>query len=253
MPQNTIIITGASQGIGAEIALKLSTQGYHTILLARNIEKMEQIAALIHEMGGKATYYQCDVSNALSVTNTLSNIEKEMQKLPLNIVNNAGWGGPFHKTNEVSEEEWDKVFDTNVKSCFLFCRQLLPYMKEQGFGRIINISSVYGHLGGLGSSTYAASKHALIGYTKSIAVEWGNFGITANCISPGYIQTAMNQVNEYNKKYFEAVFKQIPSGKMGTPNDIADLVTFLAKPTTTYINGENIVVDGGLTAGFDFR
>jgi len=253
MNTKTFIITGASQGIGAEIALKLSLEGYHTILLARNVEKLQQTANAIHEKGGTATYYQCDVSNSSSVAAALSQIEQELQYLPLNIVNNAGWGGPFHKANEVSEEEWDKVFDTNVKSCFLFCRKLLPYMKMQGFGRIINISSVYGYLGGVGSSTYAASKHALIGYTKSIAVEWGGFGITANCISPGYIQTEMNQVNEYNRSYYEAVFKHIPSGKMGNPSDIADLVTFLAKPSTLYLNGENIVIDGGLTAGFDFK
>ncbi len=253
MSQKTVLITGASQGIGAAIALKLATEGYHSLLLARNEPKLQAISALIHANGGKATYYKCDVSQALSVEATLEKIEQEQGNLPLVIVNNAGWGGPFHKADEVSEEEWDKVFDTNVKSTFLFCRKLLPEMKKQGFGRIINISSILGEFGALGSSTYAATKHALIGYTKSLAVEWGNFGITANSISPGYIATEMTEINEYNKAYFEAVLKQIPSGKMGKPEHIADLVAFLANPATTYINGENVVIDGGMTAGFDFR
>lgn len=253
MSNKTVIITGASQGIGEAIALKLAQEGYHTILLARNEAKLQAVKAQILLQGGKASYYKCDITDAHAVAETLQKIQQDEGELPLTLINNAGWGGPFHKADEVSEAEWDTVFNTNVKSAFLFCRTLLPEMKKQGFGRIINISSVYGELGGLGSSTYAASKHALIGYTKSLAVEWGNFGITANAISPGYIATSMTQINEYNKPYFDAVFKQIPIGKMGKPEDIAGLVAFLANPTTTYINGENVVIDGGLTAGFDFR
>jgi 3-oxoacyl-[acyl-carrier protein] reductase len=195
----------------------------------------------------------CDVSDALSVGNTLAAIEKTHGQLPLIVVNNAGMGGPFHKANEVSEAEWDMVFDTNVKSAFLFCRHLLPVMQAHGFGRIINIASVYGQLGGVGSSTYCATKHALIGYTKALAVEWGGFGITANTISPGFVATEMNQITAFNEAYYKAVFNQIPSGQMGKPQDIADMVAFLAKTSTNYVNGENIVIDGGLTAGFDFK
>ncbi|MFN0204375.1 MAG: SDR family NAD(P)-dependent oxidoreductase [Bacteroidia bacterium] len=253
MPNRKAIITGASQGIGAAIALKLAQEGYHTLLIARNEEKLKAVKGEILVQGGSANYYLCDVSNANAVAQTLQKIKEDEGELPLTLVNNAGWGGPFHKANEVSEAEWDAVFNTNVKSAFLFCRSLLPEMQAQGFGRIINISSIFGKLGGLGSSTYSASKHALIGYTKSLAVEWGGFGITVNSISPGYIATSMTEINPYNKAYFEAVFKQIPSGKMGKPEDIAGLVAFLANPSTTYMNGENVVIDGGLTAGFDFR
>jgi len=252
MEQQYAIITGASQGIGAAIALKLAAEGFFTVLLARSEEKLQKIVHQIQQNGGNAIAFPCDVSNSAVVEEVLEKIVEKLGVFPLVLVNNVGWGGPFHRTDEVSEVEWDQLFATNVKSAFLFCRRLLPEMKKQNFGRIINISSIYGIVGGAGSSTYTATKYALLGYTKSLAVEWGSFGITANCISPGYIATENFEINEQNAAYFQAVQKQVPNRQLGKPEHIADVVALLAKATTSYINGGNLVIDGGFTAGFNF-
>ena len=123
-------------------------------------------------------------------------------------------------------------------------------MKENNFGRIINISSIYGVTGGAYSSTYAASKHALIGYTKSLAVEWGNGNITCNVVSPGYVDTSMGAAS--HQQFSSTILSRIPSGRQALPDDIARLVLFLTRPENSYINGSNIVIDGGLLAGFNF-
>ena len=180
-----VLVTGASQGIGAAIAQALAEAGYHPILLARNLENLEKIAEKIRAGGGACTTLSCEFTRADEVDRALQQIQEKHGKWPLMLINNAGWGGPFHRADEVSESEWDYIFSVNVKSAYLFCRRLLPVMQEAAFGRIVNIASVFGVLGGAGSSTYAASKHALIGYSKSIAAEWAAWNITSNVISPG--------------------------------------------------------------------
>ncbi len=246
----TALITGASQGIGAAIAIELARQNIHTVLLARNPVKLGAVAARINDNGGSCSYYDCDITSHTAIEQTLAAVEKELTVLPSILINNAGLGGPFHHTDEVTPEEWDLIFATNVKAPFLFCKKFLPAMKQQQFGRIINISSIYGIVGGARSSTYAASKHALAGYTKSLAVEWGKYNITCNIISPGYINTSSN--NSAGTSYLSNVLAHIPGNKQGVPADIAKLVYFLTQPASNYINGADIVVDGGMLAGFNF-
>lgn len=166
--------------------------------------------------------------------------------VPLILVNNAGIGGPYHRADQVSDEEWDLVFATNVKSVFWFSRWLLPLMRQRGFGRIINIASIYALAGGTGSSTYAATKHAILGYTRSIAAEWGASGITCNAICPGYVNTQMGiqpaQIPEHEKRIIE----QIRVRRIGLPAEIAEMVAFLSSRQAAYVNGASLVVDGGL-------
>jgi 3-oxoacyl-[acyl-carrier protein] reductase len=249
--QQVAIITGASQGIGAAIAAELAANQVHVILIARDEIKLNSVAHNIKAKGETCSVYPCDVTKPAEIESTLDAIEAELANGQLILVNNAGFGGPFHRTDNVSDEEWDLVFDTNVKAAFLFCRRLLPKMKDANFGRVINISSIYGVIGGAYSSTYAASKHALIGYTKSLAVEWGNWNITCNCISPGYVDTAMgaSKTNDYQTN----IISHIPAGRQGLPDEVARLVAFLAKPENSYINGANLVIDGGVLAGYNFR
>lgn len=249
--QQVAIITGASQGIGAAIAAELARNKIHTVLIARNISKLKEVADGINADGGLCSYYQCNVSSSAEIDATVSAIQQQAGKLPQILVNNAGFGGPFHKTDEVSEEEWDLIFATNVKAAFLFCKKLLPGMKENNFGRIVNISSIYGLVGGAYSSTYAASKHALVGYTKSLAVEWGNANITCNVISPGYADTSMGA--SVHEDFSSGIISRIPSKRQASPDEIARLVHFLIKPENSYINGSNMVIDGGLLAGFTFE
>lgn len=244
----TAIITGASQGIGAAIATELAKNGVHAILIARNAARLKEVADRIASAGGMCSYFPCDVTKAAEVDATLQAIGQEVTDAPAILINNAGFGGPFHATNSVSEEEWDAIFATNVKAAFLFCRRLLPGMKKNNFGRIINIASIYGLAGGALSSTYAASKHALIGYTKSLAIEWADCNITCNVISPGYIDTAMG-ASPVKRQH---IIDSIPCKRQGQPAEIARLVVFLIQPESGYINGANLVIDGGLSAGFHF-
>ena len=182
--KQTAIITGASRGIGAAIALELAANDIHTILLARDMDKLSEVANRIISANGSCTYYQCDVTRQSDIEKILLAEKQLLNNSRLVLINNAGYGGPFQRTNEITEDEWDAVFATNVKAAFLFCKHILPVMKDNGWGRVINIASIYGSVGGALSSAYAASKHALLGYTKSIAAECGEHNITCNSISP---------------------------------------------------------------------
>ncbi len=156
--QQAAIITGAGSGIGAAIAIQLAQQGFHTILLGRNRPNLKETGHKIIGEGGSATCYECDVTKPREVHDFLENVQQDKEIVPSVMINNAGYGGPFVTTDELSEQEWDLIFQTNVKAAFLFCRYLLPLMKEQGFGRIVNISSVYGITGGALSAAYAAKQ-----------------------------------------------------------------------------------------------
>ena len=249
--KTTAIITGASGGIGAAITFELANAETHLVLLARNKEKLADVAHQIHATGGTCTFHQCDVTKRSDIDTVLDREKQSLKNTNLIVINNAGYGGPFQQTDEITEEEWDVIFNTNSKAAFLFCKSLLPIMKENNWGRIINISSIYGQVGGALSSAYAASKHALVGYTKSIAAEWGGYNITCNLISPGFINTNMGAAS--NENAYANIIRQIPSQRQGTPEEIAKLVLFLCSPESSYINGADIVIDGGLLAGRSFR
>lgn len=164
------------------------------------------------------------------------------------LVNNAGVGGPYHAIDQVSEEEWDWIMNTNVKSMFLFSKYVLPQMKEQGYGRIINLSSIFGVWGGANSAVYSTSKHAILGLTKSIAAEWGPYGITCNAISPGYVKTEMGIQEEQVTDHLARVLERSPVKAIVGTKDIADMVNYLAGPSGSMINGASFVIDGGLSA-----
>lgn len=247
----TAIITGAGGGIGGAIADVLSGDGIFTILLGRNTEKLRATAVRIFTKKKQGAFYQCDVTKRSDIERVINLETARLQQNKLILINNAGYGGPFQRTDEMSEEEWDAIFNTNVKAAFLFCKQLLPMMKETGWGRVINIASVYGSVGGILSSAYSASKHALVGYTKSIAAEWGQHGITCNCISPGFIETNMGAAP--GTDYHKNILPRIPAQRQGTPEEIAKLVSFLTKEESAYINGADIIADGGLLAGRSFQ
>ncbi len=247
----TAIITGASGGIGSSIAAELINSDVYTILLSRTEDKLKATAASLFTKENTGTLYQCDVTKRIDIEKVISAEERRLQQSKIILINNAGYGGPFQRTDEMGEEEWDAVFNTNVKAAFLFCRLLLPMMKERGWGRVINIASVYGSVGGAMSSAYSASKHALVGYTKSIAAEWAQYGITCNCVSPGFVDTSMGAAS--NEIYYQNVITQIPANRQGTAEEISKLVSFLAKDESGYINGANIIADGGLLAARSFR
>jgi 3-oxoacyl-[acyl-carrier protein] reductase len=208
------------------------------LLLARDTGAIETLSGQL----GHAAAVPCDLTSWESVEQAFACMDQF--PAPSVLVNNAAIGGPFHRIDEVDDAEWADIFHTNVRAPFWMCRKYLPAMKQQHFGRVVNISSVLGVVGGTRSSTYIAAKHALVGYTKAVACEWGEFGITANAVCPGYVDTAM-----HGPSVVTPPLHNIPAGRLGTPEEIAELVAFLCSPQAAYINGAAILADGGLTSG----
>ncbi|MBI3544882.1 MAG: SDR family oxidoreductase [Deltaproteobacteria bacterium] len=241
------IVTGGAGGIGAATCRALAAEGLAVAVLDVDAAGAARVAGEISMGAGAAHAVVCDVGNRASVEAAIADVSKLGQVSVL--VNNAGIGGPFHRVDEVTDEEWDRIVATNLKSVFLFARALLPGMKARGHGRVVNIASVQGIVGAARSSTYAATKHGMLGYTKSIAAEWGAYGITCNAICPGYVDTTMGAgPSKKVDAYLERVLERTPVGRVARPEEIAALVVYLTGPSAGYVNGASFVVDGGLTA-----
>lgn len=238
------LVTGAAGGIGSAIAKQLTLHVDSLILVDINTNKLQEIQKNILEQSSiRIASYYCDISDSSSVANMLNKVSDEVGT-PNILINNAGIGGPFHRIDEVSDEEWFKIITTNLKSVFNLSKALLPHMKNQSYGKIVNIASTQGYLGAALSSTYVASKHGVIGYTRSIAAEWGIYGITCNAVCPGYVQTGMGAQNKHME---QKIIEKTPSARIANPKEIADLVAYLIKDESSFINGSVITIDGGLS------
>lgn len=241
------LITGSGHGIGEATAHRLARDGVKIGVVDIERDDAERVASDIRANGGQAISVACDVGKREEVECSIAEIEQTFGVIDV-LVNNAGVGGPFHRVDEVSDEEWAWIFDTNVKSVFMYCRNLLPKMREAGGGRIINIASTHGLYGHPGSSTYSATKHAVIGYTKSIAIEWGEYGITCNAICPGSVNTKMG-FDALSDETIQAILHRTPAGRIHCePEEIAELVAYLTHPLSSYVTGTSIVIDGGFTS-----
>lgn len=239
----TAIVTGGNAGIGKGISIALATHGAKVVIFGTNAERGAQVVEEIKSKTGedRATFYKVDVAKNNEVEEL---IKKILESGHVDIlVNNAGITRD-QLLMKMSEEEWNSVMDVNVKSCYNTCHALVRPMMKARKGVIINMSSVIGLTGNIGQVNYAASKGAIIALTKSLAVELASRGIRVNCICPGFIETAMTSfLNETQKT---TLLNKIPLGRMGTPDDIAQLVLFLASPAASYITGQILTVDGGL-------
>ena len=235
------IVTGASQGIGKIIAFELAKSGAHVVCISRNKKAIESIVDEISINGGQSSSFPCDISDSDTFSKIITEIIKENSRIDI-LVNNAG----ITKDSllmRMSIEQWDDVINTNLKGAFHCTKAVMRYMMKNKFGRIINITSIVGLTGNAGQANYAASKAGLIGMTKSIAKEVASRGITANCIAPGWIETSMTEkLSEEVKSEF---LSHIPVGRIGSPDDIANAVIFLASNEAGYITGQTITVDGG--------
>lgn len=239
----TALITGASRGIGRAIALELAGQGSNIIInYAGNQEKAQETQKECEALGVSTLLLQGDVADSAQVK---AMMDKALAAFPAIhiLVNNAGVtrDGLLMK---MSDEDYDTVLDTNLKGAFLCTRQLTRPMMKQRWGRIINISSVVGVLGQAGQANYAASKAGLLGLTKSVARELASRQITVNAIAPGFIQTDMTDALSQEQK--ESIAKEIPLERLGTGEDIAKMVAFLAGDQGSYITGQVISIDGGM-------
>ena len=239
----TALVTGGSRGIGRATALELGKNFHVVVGFANSEDKANDVVKEIIATGGSASTVQIDISNAKSVDDAFTKVEKEYNSVDA-LINNAG----VTQDNilpRMKEDEWLEVIQTNLTGSFYTSQRVIKLMMKNKWGRIIFISSVVGISGNQGQANYAASKAGLIGLAKSISKEMGSRNITSNVIAPGYIETDMTSfLDEQNKKN---IIEQLSIKRIGKPEDISNIVSFLCKDESEYITGQVIPVDGGLT------
>ena len=234
-----IIVTGASGGIGNSIVKRLNDCGANIIASGTNINKLDELKSKVKDI----KLIKFDISQNDKIEEFIENATNELGGNLDCIVNNAG----ITQDNlaiRMSLEEWKKVIDVNLTSTFLLTKFAIKKMLKNKSGKIINISSVVGHTGNLGQANYTASKAGIIAMSKSLAIEYAKKNININCISPGFIKTAMT--DKIDDKFKEIIVSKIPSARLGEPEDIANAVLFLASNQSSYINGETLHVNGGM-------
>ena len=236
------LVTGASRGIGAAIALDLAKNNMFVIGTATSDNGVKKIEESFKASQQRGVGLVLNVKDNKSIETLISNIEENYGDIAI-LINNAG----VTRDNllmKMKEEDWDEVINTNLKSIFKLSQSLIRKMIKNRYGRIINISSVVGYAGNAGQANYAASKSGISGFTKSLAQEVGSRGVTVNCIAPGFIDTEMTQSLPDDHK--NQLLSKIPLGKLGTPEDIANAVSFLVSDKANYITGETIHINGGM-------
>jgi 3-oxoacyl-[acyl-carrier protein] reductase len=238
LKNKNIIVTGASGGIGNSIVEKLNECGANVLASGTRLEKLEELKSKFN----KIKILKFDISQSDKIEEFIDNAANELGGLDC-IVNNAG----ITQDNlaiRMSIDEWKKVIDINLTSTFLMSKFAIKKMLKNKKGKIINITSVVGHTGNLGQANYTASKAGLVAMSKSLAIEYAKKNINVNCISPGFIKTAMT--DKIDEKFKEVIVSKIPSARLGEPQDIANAVLFLASDNSNYINGETLHVNGGM-------
>jgi 3-oxoacyl-[acyl-carrier protein] reductase len=239
------LVTGASQGIGRACALKLATEGATLAVAARNQDKLNELVNEITTAGGKAAAFALDVTDEEQIKSAIKAAIAELGKIDI-LVNNAGITRD-QLLLRMKRADWDAVLQTNLTSAYLCTQQVTSSMLKQRWGRIINITSVFGQMGQAGQANYAASKAGLIGLTMAVARELGSRSITCNAVAPGFIETAMTEA--LGADFKESAAKQIPLGRVGSPADVASAVAFLASDEASYVTGHVLNVNGGLLMG----
>jgi 3-oxoacyl-[acyl-carrier protein] reductase len=236
------VVTGAGRGIGRAIALKFAAEGANVACVSRTAENSEKVANEVRALGRKAWACALDVADSKAVAAAAEKILADAGRVDI-LVNNAGVtkDGLLMR---MSDEDWDTVLDTNLKGAFLFTKAFTRSLLRQRSGRIINVASIIGLIGNAGQANYAASKAALIGFTKSVARELGSRGITANALAPGFIETDMTAA--LNEEVRKQLLEKIPLASFGQAEDVAAAALFLAGPAGRYITGQVLVVDGGM-------
>ena len=239
LKDKNIIVTGASGGIGNSIIKKLSEVGANILASGTNIEKLDKLKKQFE----KIKILKFDISQSIKIEEFIENATQELGGSLDCIINNAG----ITQDNlaiRMSLDEWQKVIDINLTSTFLISKFAIKKMLKNKSGKIINITSVVGHTGNLGQTNYTASKAGIIAMSKSLAIEYAKKNININCISPGFIKTAMT--DKIDEKFKEIIISKIPSARLGEADDIANAVLFLSSNQSNYINGETLHVNGGM-------
>jgi 3-oxoacyl-[acyl-carrier protein] reductase len=236
------LVTGASRGIGRATCLVLGQAGADIALVSRDVASMEGVAEEVRGMGRQALIVPTDISVGAEIEGMVAHVLEVFGKIDI-LVNNAGIGSTL-SIQEITDEMWDTMLDTNLRGAFICARTVIPTMKAQRWGRIVNIASISGQTGGvLGGAHYAASKGGMIALTKTLSRETAPFNITVNAIAPGQIDTSMGRLTPEQR---EKMVSMIPLGRLGRPEEIAYAVLFLASEEAGYITGATLDVNGGI-------
>jgi 3-oxoacyl-[acyl-carrier protein] reductase len=242
LKEKVAIVTGAGQGIGKSIALKLAAEGASIAVVDINLENAGAVAKEIEAMGAKALPLRVDVSKSAETEKMVEDVVVSLAGLHI-LVNNAGITRD-RLILRMTEEEWDSVLSVNLKSAFNSIKAAVKVMTRNRYGRIVNIASIVGVMGNAGQANYSASKAGLIGLTKTVAREFASRAITSNAVAPGFIDTAMTRAMPERAK--ETLISRIPLERLGTPEDVAEAVLFLASDASSYITGHVLNVNGGM-------
>ena len=242
------VVTGASSGLGVQFAKVLAEQGADVALLARRVEKLEQVAADIRKKGRKALAVGCDVTKTESVRAARDAVIKEFGKVDI-LVNNAG-GSASGPAEELPDEDWKHTMDLNINSIFVCCREFGGEMLKKGYGRIINIASMYGLVGNnfQPATPYHASKGAVVNFTRALGAEWAKKGVTVNAIGPGFFDSELTHSFVDAKPFLDAVSVYCPMGRVGKAGELNSALVCLAADESSYTTGSTVYVDGGWTA-----
>lgn len=240
------VITGASRGLGKAIAIALSAAGARVAMISRNLDELQKATAQVRALGGDAEYFVGDVTDEERVKRAEADILRRFRTVDI-LVNNAGINVRKFIT-DFALSDWRAVMDTNLTGVFLMCRAFVPHMKEQGSGRIINLTSIMSHVALAGRTAYAASKAGLLGFTKALALELAPDHITVNGISPGPFATEMNQPLMDNPEINAQFLARIPVGRWGKVEEVGQMAVYLCSEEAGFITGTDILIDGGWTA-----
>ncbi len=239
------VVSGAGSGIGRAIAITYAKEGAKVVVADINEEHANETVKMIQEDGGDAIAVKADSSKADENKKLVAAVVSKYGRLDI-ACNNAGMGGPAKPTGEYEPEEWDRVIALNLNGVFYACRYQLEQMEKNGGGSIINIASIHGQVAAPNSPAYTASKHAVVGLTKNIAAEYATKNIRCNAVGPGYIETPLLSAN-LNDDAKKAIAAKSPINRLGTAQEIADLVAFLSSDKSSFTTGSYIIADGGYT------
>lgn len=242
----TALVTGASKGIGKEIALLLANNGANVGLVARNEEELQAVAKEVEAIGGKALSIPFDLTKTKEIPSMIKTIHDKFGSIDI-LINNAGTNVP-KPMNEITEDDWDKVMDVNLKSVFFTTQAVGEYMKEQQSGKVINVSSQLAFVGHNNRSVYSSSKGGITQLTKSLAIEWAPYNINVNAIAPTFVETSMTKEVFKDEKLKEEVLSKIPLGRIAKPKDLYGAFIYLSSNAADMVTGHTILVDGGWTA-----
>jgi NAD(P)-dependent dehydrogenase (short-subunit alcohol dehydrogenase family) len=243
-----VAVTGGGSGLGEAICRRVAAEGALVAILDLDVAAADRVAASIKSAAGEARAYRADVTDAAGMATLLERVVTDFGALDA-AVNCAGVGGPFVPSLDYPLEWWDRTLAVNLSGVFYSMRAELPQMLKQGRGAIVNISSICGVIGQAGTAAYVATKHALIGLTKTVALEYGRQGVRVNAVGPTFVRTPLAMAEIKDEKTWAALDARHATGRCATPEEVASLVAFLASDDAGSITGSFHLVDGGLTAG----